>query len=189
MDEVVSWIIDSGCSTHMTGSKKQFVSLRQHEGDNITFGGGSKWHIKGLGKVKLNWMIEVEDVNYVENLLFNLLSVSQLCNNGKDNLGKFDARSDDAIFLGYLLHSRAYRIFNKMLLKIEESFHVSFDENRNENDALIDPEEEEFLFQVDESMSHSNSFVDNEVVRTRRDDVPNPGTNVVYVVHVEASPS
>ena len=70
----------------MTGSKKQFVTLRQHEGGNITFGGGSNGHIKGLGKIKLNQRIEVEDVNLVENLLFNLLSVSQLCNNGRNKV-------------------------------------------------------------------------------------------------------
>ena len=60
-------------------------------------------------------------------------------NNSNDNLGKFDARSDDEIFLGYSLYSRAYRVFNKRLLKIEKSIHVFFDENHNENDALIDP--------------------------------------------------
>ena len=49
------------------------------------------------------------------------------------------------------MHSRAYRVFNKRLIKIEESINVSFDENRNGNDALIDPKEEEFLFQVGES--------------------------------------
>ena len=86
MNSASSWIIDSGCSTHMTGSKKQFVTLRQHEGGNITFGGGSKGHIKGLGKIKLNQRIEVEDINLVENLLFNLLSVSQLCNNGRNKV-------------------------------------------------------------------------------------------------------
>ena len=89
-------------------------------------------------------------------------------------MGEFDARSDDAIFLGYSLHSRAYRVFNKMLLKIEENIHLSFDENRNGNDALVDPEEEEFLFRVDESTGPSNSFDDDEVKHTRRDDVPNP---------------
>ena len=84
VDEGVSWIIDSGCSTHMTRSKKQFVSLRQHEGGNITFGGGSKGRNKGLGKIRLSDFIEVEDVNFVENLFFNLLSVSQLCNMGRN---------------------------------------------------------------------------------------------------------
>ena len=50
-------------------------------------------------------------------------------NNGKDNLGKFDAKSDEGIFLGYSLHSKAYRIYNKRTMTIEESIHVSFDES------------------------------------------------------------
>ncbi|WP_374695329.1 hypothetical protein ACEW7V_02450 [Areca yellow leaf disease phytoplasma] len=48
--------------------------------------------------------------------------------NGKDNLRKFDAKSNEAIFLGYSLHSKAYRVFNKRTLTIEESMHVIFDE-------------------------------------------------------------
>ena len=49
-------------------------------------------------------------------------------NNGKDNLGKFDSKSDEAIFLGYSLTSKAYRVFNKRTLVVEESIHVAFDE-------------------------------------------------------------
>ena len=70
----------------MTGSKKQFVSLRQHKGGRITFGRGSKGRIKGLRKIKLSDFIEVEDVNLVENLLFSLLSVSQLCNKERNKV-------------------------------------------------------------------------------------------------------
>ncbi|GMI77355.1 hypothetical protein HRI_001404800 [Hibiscus trionum] len=50
-------------------------------------------------------------------------------NNGKDNLGKFDAKSDEAIFIGYSLTSKAYRVFNKRTLVVEESIHVVFDDN------------------------------------------------------------
>ncbi|GMI95699.1 hypothetical protein HRI_003239200 [Hibiscus trionum] len=50
-------------------------------------------------------------------------------NNGKDNLGKFDAKSDEAIFIGYSLNSKAYRVFNKRNLVVEESIHVVFDDN------------------------------------------------------------
>ena len=49
-------------------------------------------------------------------------------NNGKDNLGKFDIKSDEGIFLGYSTSSKAYRIFNKRTLTVEESIHVVFDE-------------------------------------------------------------
>ena len=49
-------------------------------------------------------------------------------NNGKKTLGKFDAKSDEGIFLGYSSISKAYRVFNKRLEKVEESIHVIFDE-------------------------------------------------------------
>ena len=52
-----------------------------------------------------------------------------MLNNGKDNLGKFDAKSDEGIFLGYSLQSKAFRIYNKRTMIIEESIHVSFDES------------------------------------------------------------
>jgi len=49
-------------------------------------------------------------------------------NSGKNNLGKFDAKSDEGIFLGYSLSSKAFRIYNKRTMIIEESIHVTFDE-------------------------------------------------------------
>jgi len=57
-------------------------------------------------------------------------------NNGKDALGKFDLRSDEAIFLGYSSHSKTYKVFNKRTLCVEESVHVLFDESNSlsEND-------------------------------------------------------
>ena len=37
-----------------------------------------------------------------------------------------DAKSDKAIFMGYVLNSKAYRVFNKTSLIVEESIHVVF---------------------------------------------------------------
>ena len=58
-------------------------------------------------------------------------------NNGKDVLGKFDPGSDEAIFLGYSSHSKAYKVFNKRILCAEESVHILFDESNSlsENDV------------------------------------------------------
>ena len=53
--------------------------------------------------------------------------------NTKDNLGKFDAKSSVVIFLGYSLSSKAYRVFNKKTMVVEESIHIVFDES---NDSL-----------------------------------------------------
>ncbi|KAH9762987.1 hypothetical protein KPL70_001016 [Citrus sinensis] len=48
---------------------------------------------------------------------------------GIDNLGKFDPKSDVGIFLGYSNSSKAYRVYNKRTLVVEESMHVTFDES------------------------------------------------------------
>ncbi|PKA63291.1 Retrovirus-related Pol polyprotein from transposon TNT 1-94 [Apostasia shenzhenica] len=50
-------------------------------------------------------------------------------NNGKDDLGKFDSKSDEAIFLGYSSTSKAYRVYNTRSMLVEESIHVDFDES------------------------------------------------------------
>ena len=49
--------------------------------------------------------------------------------NTKDNLGKFDAKAYEAIFVGYSSTSKAYRVFNKSSHTIEESIHVKFEES------------------------------------------------------------
>lgn len=49
-------------------------------------------------------------------------------NNGKNRLDKFDPRIDEAIFLGYPPHSKAYKVLNKMTFCVAESIHVIFDE-------------------------------------------------------------
>ena len=48
-------------------------------------------------------------------------------NNGKENLGKFDSKADEAIFLRYSLTNKAYIVFNKRTLNVEEFMHVVFD--------------------------------------------------------------
>ena len=54
-----------------------------------------------------------------------------ILNNGKDNLGKFDSKSDEGIFLGYSTTSKAYRVYNKRTLSVEESIHIIFDESNS----------------------------------------------------------
>ncbi|XP_021728393.1 uncharacterized protein LOC110695472 [Chenopodium quinoa] len=49
-------------------------------------------------------------------------------NNVKKNLGKFDERSEEAIFLGYASDSKAYRVYNKSPMCVEECIHIIFDE-------------------------------------------------------------
>ena len=48
--------------------------------------------------------------------------------NDRENLGKFDAKGDEGIFLGYSTTSRAYRVFNKRTKMIMESINVEIDD-------------------------------------------------------------
>ncbi|KAJ9566539.1 hypothetical protein OSB04_002505 [Centaurea solstitialis] len=49
--------------------------------------------------------------------------------NDRDNLGKFDPKSDESIFIGYSHNSKAYRVFNKRTRTILESSNVDFSES------------------------------------------------------------
>ena len=51
--------------------------------------------------------------------------------NTKDNLGKFDAKSDVGIFLGYSTSSKAFRVFNKRTMVVEKSIFIIFYESNN----------------------------------------------------------
>ncbi|KAJ9536444.1 hypothetical protein OSB04_un000379 [Centaurea solstitialis] len=48
--------------------------------------------------------------------------------NNRDDLGKFDAKSDESIFIGYSLNSATYRVYNKRTRSIFESRYVDFSE-------------------------------------------------------------
>jgi len=46
-----SWIIDSGCSNHMTGDKSKFNSLVYYDGNNVRFGNDAPvGNIRGVTK-------------------------------------------------------------------------------------------------------------------------------------------
>ncbi|MDN3212554.1 hypothetical protein QCB48_10910, partial [Haemophilus sp. SZY H51] len=78
------WVIDSGCTQHMTGDPRMFTSLEENVDDQekITFGDNSKGNVKGLGKVAISNDHTISNVLLVASLSFNLLSVGQLCDLG-----------------------------------------------------------------------------------------------------------
>ena len=47
----------------------------------------------------------------------------------RENVGKFDSRSDEGIFLGYSSTSKAYRVYNKRTMKVMETVNVVIDES------------------------------------------------------------
>jgi hypothetical protein len=99
-----SWIIDSGCTNHMTGEKRMFSSYEKNEGPQraITFGDGNHGLVKGLGKIAISPDHSISNVYLLDSLDYNLLSVSQLCKMGYNCLFTdvgvtVFRRSDDSI--------------------------------------------------------------------------------------------
>ena len=58
-------------------------------------------------------------------------------------MGKFDAKSDEGIFLGYSSQSKAYKVLNKKTNRVEESVHVVFNENNSEVEGNSEDEQNE----------------------------------------------
>jgi hypothetical protein len=74
-----TWLMDSECSRHMTGSSKWFSSLDLVNGkEYITFGDKSRGKVVSRGTIRVNESFILKDVSLVSNLHFNLLSVLQL---------------------------------------------------------------------------------------------------------------
>ena len=73
------WYLDNGFSRHMTGDRSLFKVFESKKGGNVTFGDGSKSHLKGKEIISLPGLPDITNVLYVEGLKVNLLSISQIC--------------------------------------------------------------------------------------------------------------
>ncbi|XP_073224852.1 uncharacterized protein [Cicer arietinum] len=98
------WFLDSGCSRHMKGDKRSFPSFTKTDGGLVTFGNNDQAQIKGKGTIGNKKSAKINDVQYVERFKHNLLSISQLCDNGfevvfKPNICEFRmANSGETLF-------------------------------------------------------------------------------------------
>ena len=66
---------------HMTGSRSLLQNYFTGRKGFVSFGNDARGYIIGKGMVT-NGEIRFDDVNHVENLKYNLLSVSQMCDKG-----------------------------------------------------------------------------------------------------------
>jgi hypothetical protein len=77
------WLIDSGCSRQMCGDKGWFSSLVPVVTNRyITFGDNGRGRVLSEGEVKVSDKITLRRVALVQSLGYNLLSVSQLLDEG-----------------------------------------------------------------------------------------------------------
>nr|GEW95349.1 retrovirus-related Pol polyprotein from transposon TNT 1-94 [Tanacetum cinerariifolium] len=65
--------------------------------------------------------------------------------NTLDQLGKFDGKSYEGIFVGYSATSKAFRVYNIRIRKVEENLHITFLKNK----PMIAGGGPEWLFDID----------------------------------------
>ncbi|XP_073138522.1 uncharacterized protein [Henckelia pumila] len=111
--ENTTWYLDSGCSRHMTGNKDLLSEIIQYKGPKIIFGDNSKGRTVGKGKIT-HCNIIINDVLFVDNLCYNLINISQLCDNGytvefHKHTCMIKSSNDDIMLTG-LREQNAYRL-------------------------------------------------------------------------------
>ena len=97
----------------MIGNKGLFKDLFEGKIRIVTFGDGSKSVIKGIGTVDIPGLPVLEDVWYVDGLKANLLSISQICDNGLNVLfTKYECeiinRGGDYMYVGVRTADNCY---------------------------------------------------------------------------------
>ena len=82
------WVLDNGCTVHMTRVKDMFLELAENNGPRkyVTFGDNSKGKVVGLSKVAISHDSSIQNVMLIESLGYNLLSVSRLADFGFNDL-------------------------------------------------------------------------------------------------------
>lgn len=91
-------------------------------------------HIPSRGLLRNNndktpyelWKCRLAILNY-----FKVFGRKCYIKRNEDNLGKFDPKTDEGIFLGYSLDNKAYRCYNLILYNIVMSANVKVDDEKS----------------------------------------------------------
>nr|GEV35864.1 putative ribonuclease H-like domain-containing protein [Tanacetum cinerariifolium] len=97
--------------------------------------------------------------------------------------GKFDTKGDEGYFVGYLLSSIAFRVFNKRTNKIEENLHVDFLENR----TIQKGTSPDSLFDID-TLTNSMNYVPVVVAGTSSTNILGTKEDVHQAMKEKESP-
>ncbi|KAA8550126.1 hypothetical protein F0562_001810 [Nyssa sinensis] len=150
-----SWLIDSGCTNHMTYDKEMFKELESTTITKVRIGNGDHIAVKGKGTIAIESCLgtkTISDVLYVPEIDQNLLSVGQLIEKG------FKVIFEDR-------HCLIKDAADQEIFKVRM---------RGKSFSLDPMEENQAAFPISESMTqrnqneNSNDLVDDSPVRVTR---------------------
>jgi hypothetical protein len=114
------WLMDFGCSRHMTGDRKCFSSLTplSHK-EYVTFGDDKKGKVLSTSIIKVNDSFTLNDVALMDKLRYNLLYSSQLIDDDLDALfrksGSHVLDSSGKLDCGISPIGRLFRLISHLL--------------------------------------------------------------------------
>ncbi|GJX57169.1 putative ribonuclease H-like domain-containing protein [Tanacetum coccineum] len=172
-------VVDSCCSSHMTGNKAYLSNYEDYNEGFVAFGSDPKGDelkfnlfsvLKMCGKKNSVFFTETECL--ILSPSFKLLDESKPPSisfmrpfgcpltilNTLDSLGKFDGTSDEEYFLRYSTTSKAFRVYNKWTKRVEENLHIDFLEDQP-NVAGTGPD---WMFDLDFLTNTMNYIPDSE---------------------------
>jgi hypothetical protein len=77
------WYVESICSKNMKGDNDMFLTLKKERDGSVSFGNDNSTRIIGRGTFKIGSKdAKEENVLLVEDMKHNILSVSQMCDQG-----------------------------------------------------------------------------------------------------------
>ncbi|GJR94642.1 retrovirus-related pol polyprotein from transposon TNT 1-94 [Tanacetum coccineum] len=151
-DATYDWIMDSGCTKHMTGNRRLFTSYKEFDGGHVVLGSNLKGKVVSGGNISHD-SITIKNVEHVNGLAFNLISVGD---NSKQQIYLASVVDNSMFWHRRLGHanmrasSKAYIVLNKETMKIEESLNVTFDDSLPEpksSSSVEDDRIDEPIFQ------------------------------------------
>ena len=118
----------------MTDNESLFQELDRNKSENISFGDNSKGVILGIGTIGNNSYTQIKNVLLVENLKYNLLNISQLCDKGyracfeANAYHVINSNTNQIIYIGKR-HKNVYVIYIDEIVLNNESFLIANDVN------------------------------------------------------------
>nr|GEZ28634.1 retrovirus-related Pol polyprotein from transposon TNT 1-94 [Tanacetum cinerariifolium] len=127
-------VTDSECSRHMTWNMSYLTYYEEIDGEYVAFGEAVSTACYVQNKV----LVTKSHNKTLYELLHGRTPALSFMRpfgcpvtilNTIDHLGKFDGKADEGFFIGYLLNSKAFRVFNGRTRIVEETLHIRFSEN------------------------------------------------------------
>ena len=91
-DTKAEWILESGCSFHITPNREVLFDLKEMEGGKVLMGNNTISEVKGVGKLRTvnpdQSTVVLTEVRYMPTMVRNLISYGQLEKSGCENAGE-----------------------------------------------------------------------------------------------------